>query len=385
MIVSLVLAAIASAPAGMAFYTPPSPLPPGKPGDVIWSRTLPPNDAYPADQTHLLVLYHSVGPNGDVAVSGTVSIPHGTPPAGGWPVMSWSHGTTGNAPLCAPSTYTKIDGERALQNDFVEHGYVVVETDYEGNGTPGIHPYMVATATAHDVADMVIAARHLVPDIGTNWVVAGHSEGGFGAIATAAFGQPDAPDLHLLGAEAFAPASHMLLYFHNMQTMDQPISELSLFLLMIQSYGTYDPDVHLDQLFYPTLTGKLPELQQHCLGYFRHQLDWTSQVPSEMFRRDADFSAIEKDFAANEPGGFHLTVPLLVLQGTTDTMVNPGMSTEMVAKLCDSGTDLTYSVYKEKDHFTLLPASTTESERWASALFAHVTPTSTCGKPPLFH
>ena len=385
MIASLVLAAIASAPAGMAFYTPPSPLPPGKPGDVIWSRPLTPNGAFPADRTHLLVLYHSTGPNGDVAVSGTVSIPQGKPPMGGWPVISWAHGTTGNAPQCAPSTYTTIDGERALQNDFVEHGFVVVQTDYEGNGTPGIHPYMIATAAAHDVADMVRAARHLDPDIGTNWVVAGHSEGGFSAIATAAFAQAYAPELRLLGAEAFAPASHLLMYFHDMQNAQQPVSELPLFLLMIQSFGTYDPAVHLDQLFYPTLTGKLPELQQHCEGYFRRQLAWSSQVPAEMFRRDVDFGPIEKDFAANEPGAFQLTVPLLVLQGTTDQMVNPGMSTEMVAKLCQSGANLTYSVYKEKDHFTLLPASAAESERWAEALFARSTPKSNCGAPPNFN
>ncbi len=51
-----------------------------------------------------LVLYRSTGVTGKaVAVSGTVSIPKGTAPRGGWPVISYAHGTTGIADQCAPS------------------------------------------------------------------------------------------------------------------------------------------------------------------------------------------------------------------------------------------------------------------------------------------
>src|SRR5438105_2778182 len=36
-------------------------------------------------------------------VTGTVFVPRGTPPEGGWPVVSWAHGTSGLADGCAPS------------------------------------------------------------------------------------------------------------------------------------------------------------------------------------------------------------------------------------------------------------------------------------------
>ena len=91
-------------PAGSAFYVPPAPLPAGRHGEVIWSRPLASAAALPDAAENLLVLYHttSVGGN-DVAVSGTIAIPKGTPPAGGWPVISWAHGTTGDGAACTPS------------------------------------------------------------------------------------------------------------------------------------------------------------------------------------------------------------------------------------------------------------------------------------------
>ena len=51
------------------------------------------------------VTYMSEGPQGDpVVVSGSVSVPGGQAPEGGWPVISWAHGTAGVADACAPST-----------------------------------------------------------------------------------------------------------------------------------------------------------------------------------------------------------------------------------------------------------------------------------------
>src|SRR5688572_28267088 len=54
----------------------------------------------------LRVLYTSTdGIDGKtaIAVSGSVYVPKGTAPAGGWPVIAWAHGTTGTADVCAPS------------------------------------------------------------------------------------------------------------------------------------------------------------------------------------------------------------------------------------------------------------------------------------------
>src|SRR3954452_13619121 len=85
-------------PAGDAFYTPPSPLPGKTHGDAIWARGLTGAAALGSAHANELILYRSTGIDGKpVAVSGTVSIPRGKAPKGGWPVVTWAHGTTGIA------------------------------------------------------------------------------------------------------------------------------------------------------------------------------------------------------------------------------------------------------------------------------------------------
>ena len=72
--------------------------------------------------------------------------------------MTWAHGTSGMADVCAPSKQSDIasrervhDGPcRVWHHDpyvqtFLDAGYVVSATDYEGIGTPGLHRFSWAT------------------------------------------------------------------------------------------------------------------------------------------------------------------------------------------------------------------------------------------------
>ena len=43
----------------------------------------------------------------------------------------------------------------------VDAGYVVAATDYEGLGTPGVHPYLVGESEGRSVLDAARAARAL--------------------------------------------------------------------------------------------------------------------------------------------------------------------------------------------------------------------------------
>ena len=97
-------ATVRKGPSGTAFYKPPSPLPGKGHGGLIWARKLTGTAALKGGAGNRLVLYRSTGVTGKaVAVSGTVSIPEGKAPKGGWPVITWGHGTTGIADACAPS------------------------------------------------------------------------------------------------------------------------------------------------------------------------------------------------------------------------------------------------------------------------------------------
>jgi hypothetical protein len=167
------------------FYDTPVPLPPGNPGDLINSE---PFNGYqtPPGVTTVRILYHSRSATGqDVASSGVVLIPYGRPPAGGWPIIAWAHGTSGIARICGPSLMKDVYYSWEDLFEFPLLGYAVVATDYTGLGTKFPHQYLAMDALAQDVINSVPAARAAVPQLGSRWVAVGHSQGGFAVLRVA--------------------------------------------------------------------------------------------------------------------------------------------------------------------------------------------------------
>ena len=128
-----------------AFYTPPDPLPTGTPGTLIRRELVTGVPGVPAGATVWRVLFHSRSIYGtDIAESGYVVVPPGPAPAGGFPILSWAHGTSGFAGICAPSLFTSQGGVGPYLlpglADYLHAGFVVAATDYQGLGTPGLHP-----------------------------------------------------------------------------------------------------------------------------------------------------------------------------------------------------------------------------------------------------
>src|SRR4249919_1085459 len=90
-------ATVRTGPPGLAFYHPPKSLPNGH-GTLIWARKAGGLVPLANAASTKLVLYTSLAPGGKrTAVTGSVSVPKGKPPKGGWPVITYAHGTTGTA------------------------------------------------------------------------------------------------------------------------------------------------------------------------------------------------------------------------------------------------------------------------------------------------
>src|SRR5690349_1303051 len=204
-------AAVPKGPSGLDFYKPPASVP-SKHGSAIQWRTLTGDAVLKSAASNRLLLYSSTSDDGGkVAVSGTVAVPKGKAPKGGWPVVSWAHGTVGIADACAPSLIGMPGNyDSALLNSWLKAGYAVVRTDYEGLGVPGVtHPYLIGLSEAHSLLDIVRAARKLDPSIGKSFVLAGHSQGGHAVLWANSQAKKYTPDLKLKGTLALAPASHL--------------------------------------------------------------------------------------------------------------------------------------------------------------------------------
>ena len=146
--------------------------PEGKLGQVIKQEkiTTPVNGA----QTWKIA-YISSDVAGRATIStGLVVAPVGQAPKEGRPVLAWAHGTTGTAQNCGPSQVTNpavplnqyflVGGnswtDYGIPNleEFIKEGYVIVATDYQGQGGGGKHQYAVAGSNGRDLINSARAA-----------------------------------------------------------------------------------------------------------------------------------------------------------------------------------------------------------------------------------
>jgi pimeloyl-ACP methyl ester carboxylesterase len=361
-------------PDGLAFYLPPSPLVPGAAGEVIWSRRVTGLSALPSAAENLLVLYHSSTLAGqDTAVSGTISIPPGQPPADGWPVLNWAHGTTGVADICAPSrdapghpSHIYNQFADATLNLWVKRGYVVLKTDYEGLGTPGSHPYLVGASEARSTVDILLAARRLLPAIGRSWAVMGHSQGGHAALFTASLAPAWAPDLDLIGAVAIAPVGGAHDLIAGLRDAGTPAPALA-FLALVLVGAAADRTVRMDQLLTPAALRLLAKAEIAGIDDLLAPGSPGPLVPARMFRPGADLGPLLKVLAANDPAMLRPRVPVLILQGDDDPIVARHSTDHIARSLQAGGAMLAYHRYPGRGHYDLIQAAHTENARWIDA------------------
>jgi pimeloyl-ACP methyl ester carboxylesterase len=338
----------------------------------------------------MLVLYHTTSVDGkDVAVSGTVAIPKGPPPAGGWPVVSWAHGTTGDAAECAPSRDEAGGPERwylkdvdDLLDDYVQHGSAVVQTDYEGIGTPGVHPYLVGVAEGRDAIDIVRAARGLDSHVGTRYVVIGHSQGGQSALFAASIAPAWAPELQLLGAVALAPASHLGPWLRGLATASEPDLGFGFAGLLVRGYASIDPTIRPDALFARGAEAFEAQLETRCVLGLLQRDSWAGLTPAKTFAPGADFGPLLQRVAQNEPGSLRIGVPALLLQGTGDEIVAPIASDLLARELCAQNVALSYDPVADADHNGLVLATLGTAQAWIDARFAGAPAASNCADLP---
>lgn len=365
-----------------ALYAVPSPLPAAKPGTVISSHSFAGGSALGNAASNTFVLYHTVSPTGrDVAVSGVISVPKETAPPGGWPIISWAHGTTGNAPQCAPSQSDRPNIEQQFLNEWVRAGYAVAQTDYEGEGTPGLHPYFANAGSAHDTIDIVRAARALYPRIGNRWIAMGHSEGGAAALFAAALAPDWAPDLRLLGAVSYAPGSDITDALGYFMTSRQPARTLPLGIMMVEGIASTDPAVDLTRILSPRGLSLLPQLQTTCIDELMNSPAWNAIPPASLFVPNAPIDRLLHDFAKNEPLNLPIHVPLLLEQGTADQLVPISTTSALRSNLCANGVQVELDTLDGANHGTVMSRSWDRVRAWAAQLFAGSSPqVPNCGR-----
>lgn len=358
----------------------------GPRGKLLSAERIDTAAALPSAASTYRISYTSIGARGQrIVVTGTVAVPPGPAPRGGWPVLSWAHGTTGVADACAPSldtttglAHSYVGFSTAFLDNWIREGYAVVQTDYEGLGTPGEHPYLNGVSAANTVSDIVIAARHLNKAIGKRWIVAGHSQGGHATLFTALQG-----DRHrgteLLGAISYAPGgvnvSQTVPYVAN--NLPGAAAALPFVPPLVIGAEAAAPSVDADALVTDVFQPVIDAARQVCLGQLGAYTAGIS--PADVFSPGADIAALTAYLATQEPERLPgLNQPTLILASTHDQLVAKAGVDLLVSRLCPNSPELSYRVYTGVDHRGVMTAGLADGLAYAAQLFAGAVPVGNC-------
>ncbi len=357
---------------GDDFSTPPANMAKKAPGTVIRSMPI----AAPSGAKAWRVLYHSRSVDRrDIAVSGVVVAPNADAPKGRRPVVTWAHGTIGLADACAPSRNAGAASLVPYVKQFVDAGYVVAATDYEGLGTPGVHPYLVGESEGRSVLDAARAARALSGSGASDRVlVAGHSQGGQAALFAGELAHAYAPELDVLGVAAAAPAADV----EKILPLAGSINGGAGYLVMgIEGYHATYPQADPASVLTPEALSKADVTLTQCsdavMEAFRG-VSGPSMLAHDPLSIPSIADLLRRNSAGNRPAG----APLLIVQGSADTTIPKVLTDAFDAKACAAGDTVDYRVYDGATHGSIITAAQDDVAAWMKDRVAGKPAPSTC-------
>jgi acetyl esterase/lipase len=349
-----------------------------KPGKVFHIH--PQVGGAPANAKAFRIIYRSTNLKGEpIAVSGTVIYPAGPAPKEGRDVIAWAHYTTGVSGRCAPTLLPNLSGTIAGLEDMLARGYIVVATDYEGLGTPGVHAYLVGDSEARSVIDSVRAARNLAGAHATDrFAVWGHSQGGHAALFTGEIVSEYAPELKLVALATAAPATDLVELF---KAQKGSIAGNSLTAMALLSWSrTYN--LPLDTVLEEGIEEQFEKVGESCIQSISQMLQTLKLArPLKKAFLKADPTEIPSFRALmeqNSPGKRPIKVPVFIAQGTGDVTVRPGITVAFAKALCSRGTPVTLKMLNNVSHSFAAEKSAYGAVIWLNDRFKGRPPRNDC-------
>lgn len=329
-----------------------------------------------------ILTYKMLGQSGqEVQATSLVFTPNTPPPVGGWPIVVWAHGTTGVADACAPSKAALAESTKDLISKLLAAGYVVVAPDYEGLGTPGIHPFLNVKSEAFSITDAVVATRNYLLQrnllTSKKWLTVGHSQGGHAALGAAQYASR--AQLDYKGTVAVAPASNLggILVDGEAQVANAPIdikiatyAQLDTYTALVTAgIRNTQPAFNYSQVFTSQISSIAAQAENLCSGplygaFYEGMSNYAKDHNGTLdgfTRTQPNFMAVplvktflEKD---SQPLQVKVTTPIIIYQGIADPTV-PKLATDLlIFNATTVGTKINSYVTGNWDHNTAMSSN----------------------------
>jgi hypothetical protein len=344
-------------PGATDFYDTPDPLPAGRPGELIRSAAF--HEYYlPVDVNTVRILYRSrTAAGSDVAASGVVLFPQGTPPAGAWPVIAWAPDWKGVARGCAPSLAKNLEHGPFLSM-YVHLGYAVVAVDYAGLATRSRSAFGDRSSNALDVIYSISAARTAVPQLGRRWIVIGTGEGSAVAVRVNEL-EHTMHELDFMGTIAIHSLAEL-----DEELMPQNAPSYRLPLLLTYGIQTEFPQFVPSEILSAAALPLYERMGRDCA-------DVSGNTPSAagMLKREWQRNGHWEEFLArNRLGLTPGAAPVLVIASDQDPLIRA--TTSVVDRLCERGDAVQFERYPESDPGRVIGDSARDQIAWIQSRFA---------------
>ncbi len=288
-------------------------------------------------------------------VSGTVFVPGGDPPPGGWPVIALGHGTLGINSECGPSRSPNLLGLVGLVQGFVGAKYAVTVADYQGLGATGVHPYLDSPTAGRNIIDSVRALRTVFgkdSPVSDRWVGYGSSQGGGAIWAANEQSATYAPELDLLGTVDAAPAADVVGLVAKARAGTMTRDQGPALQWVIESAARANPTIVRDD--YRTRTTRANwDILSACMGPLVSQRDEAVKAigpfdlsPTTDAAADRLIDLLRSYALPKRPA----SAPMYVLWGTADTYIDADWTQAAVRRACAMGDVIEASEQPGKGH-----------------------------------
>lgn len=340
------------------FYVPPSPLPNGKPGDVIKVQDVA-TTSYPNARVQR-IMYLSTDTRGKrVPVTGMLLTPVRQQPRTDNPLVVHTPGTRGLADECAPSKQAGLletnvgspDYAIAEYRQFLDRGISVVVTDYEGAGTPGDPSYLVGPSEGRNGLDALRAAEQVTGSglsqkspVG----ISGYSQGGQAAAWAGQLQPRYAPELRLAGVLAGGTPTDMLLQVNHLNG-DSAGAGVALASLVGLDHA--NPKLDLDSKLTPEGKQIIDRIKRSCYIELLAAFGTTTidQVTDPDVLSDP---AWQKAYRASQLGTTKPGAPAYLYHGTADNLVPIAQTRMLYHDWCAHGASVQFETIPGLEHLS---------------------------------
>jgi len=354
------------------FYNLAGPAP-AKPGTLIRTEAQPEGTSLAEAGQAMRILYSSTdGLDGKtpVAVSGSLFLPKGEAPADGFPLIAWAHGTVGVADVCAPSNNPRSERDTKYLNHWLQQGYAVVASDYQGLGTPGGHPYLATRPASYSVLDAIRAVQG-DPNLklSKSVVLVGQSQGGGAAFATAGEAVTYAPELDIRGTVATGTP-----YFTNdtAPAVRDPnavsgVFAYSLYIMYLAEQA--DPTFKIADYITEKAKPVIETTRTQCLMAAWNQIEKEGLNQVNTFTKDPT-PALVKYYPLMAYSTLKVKGPVFLGTGGKDKDVPPPGQKRLFNDACAAGSVIEHKLYPDLDHSGTVNGSLADSTPFVKKAFA---------------